>query len=86
MNSIDTRFSRNAFEAVQKTCSTCFITSKTTQLHLMVLNNIKHSCSIFLHYIKFQGGGDTTYCSLLIIMALELCSPAYHLYGDDRKL
>ena len=24
MNSLDTRFSRNVFEAVQKTCSTCF--------------------------------------------------------------
>ena len=38
MNSLDTRFSRNVFEAVQKTCSTCFIGSKTTRLHLMVLN------------------------------------------------
>ena len=32
MNSIDTRFSRNVFEAVQKTRSTCFIGSKTTRL------------------------------------------------------
>ena len=28
MNSLDTRFSRNVFEAVQKTRSTCFIGSK----------------------------------------------------------
>ena len=38
MNSLDTRFSRNVFEAVQKTRSTCFIASKTTRLHLVVLN------------------------------------------------
>ena len=36
MNSLDTRFSRNAFEALQKTCSTCFIGSKTTQLRLLL--------------------------------------------------
>ena len=38
MNSLDTRFSRNVFEAVQKTRSTGFIGSKTTRLHLVVLN------------------------------------------------
>ena len=38
MNSLDTRFSRNVFEAVQKTHSTCFIGSKTTRLPLVVLN------------------------------------------------
>ena len=43
MNSIDTRFSRNVFKAVQKTRSTCFVRSKTTA--------IKHSCSFFKHYI-----------------------------------
>ena len=32
MNSIDTRFSRNVLEAVQKTRCTCFIGSKTTRL------------------------------------------------------
>ena len=37
MNSLDTRFSRNVFEAVQKTRSTCFIGSKTTRLRLVVL-------------------------------------------------
>ena len=37
MNSLDTRFSKNVFEAVQKTRSTCFI---------------KHSCSFFKHYIR----------------------------------
>ena len=51
MNSIDTRFSRNVFEAVQKTCTTCFIGSKTTRLRLVVLNPIKHSCSFFKHYL-----------------------------------
>ena len=35
MNCIGTRFSRNVFEAVQKTRSTCFIGSKTTRLRLM---------------------------------------------------
>ena len=46
VNSIDTRFSRNVFEAVQKTRSTRFIGSKTTRLCLVVLSNpIKHSCS-----------------------------------------
>ena len=52
MNSIDTRFSRNDFEAVQKTRSTCFIESKTTRLRLVVLNPIKHSCSFFKHYMS----------------------------------
>ena len=52
MNSIDTRFSRNVFEVVQKTRSTCFIGSKATRLRLVVLNPIKHSCSFFKHYIK----------------------------------
>ena len=51
MNSLDTRFSKNVFEAVQKTRSTCFIGSKTTRLRLMVLNPTKHSCSFFKHYI-----------------------------------
>ena len=32
MNSLDARFSKNVFEAVQKTRSTCFIGSKTTLL------------------------------------------------------
>ena len=50
-NSLDTRFSRSVFEAVQKTHSTCFIASKTTRLRLVVLNLITHSCSSFKHYI-----------------------------------
>ena len=54
MNSIDTRFSRNVFEDVQKTRSTCFIGSKTTRLGLVVLNPLKHSCSFFKHYIKIM--------------------------------
>ena len=41
MNFLDTHFSRNVFEAVQKTRSTCFIGSKTTWLHLVVLNPVK---------------------------------------------
>ena len=49
MNSIEKRFSKNVFEAVQKTRSTCFIGSKTTRLRLVVLNPIKHSCSFFKH-------------------------------------
>ena len=52
INTIDTRFSRNVFEAVQKTRSTCCIGSTTTRLRLSVLNPIKHSCSFFKHYIK----------------------------------
>ena len=42
MNSLDTRFSKNVFEAVQKTRSMCF------------LNPIKHSCSFFKHYVTFS--------------------------------
>ena len=52
MNSIDTRFSWNVFEAVLKTRSTCFIGSKTTRLRLVVLNPIKHWCSFIKHYVK----------------------------------
>ena len=40
MKSIDTRFLRNVFEAVQNTRSTCFIGSKTTRLRIVVLNPI----------------------------------------------
>ena len=40
MNSLDARFSKNVFEAVQKTRSTCFIGSK---------HPLKHSCSFFKH-------------------------------------
>ena len=46
MNSLETHFSRNVFEAIQKTHSMCFIGSKTTWLHLVVLNPNKT-----LHYI-----------------------------------
>ena len=54
MKSIDTRFFRNVFEAVQKTLNTCFIGSKTTRLPLVVLNPIlKHSCLFFKHYLIF---------------------------------
>jgi len=51
MNSLDARFSKHVFEAVQKTRSTCFIGSKNTRLRLVVLNPIKHSCSFLKHYI-----------------------------------
>ena len=50
MNPIDTRFSRNVFEAVQTTRSMCFIGSKTTRQRLVVLNPIKHCCSFFQQY------------------------------------
>ena len=52
INSIDTRFSRNVFEAIQKSRSMCFIGSKTNRLCLVVLNPIKHSCSFFKQYIN----------------------------------
>ena len=54
MNSLDARFSKNVFEAIQKTRSTCFIGSKTTWLCLVVLNLIKHSSSFFKHYLTLQ--------------------------------
>ena len=38
--SIDARFPKSAFEAVQKTRRTCFIGSKTTQLRLVVYNYV----------------------------------------------
>ena len=38
MNFLDARFSKNIFEAVQKTRGTCFIGSKTTQLRLVVFD------------------------------------------------
>ena len=44
MKSIDTLFQKNR--------NTCFIGSKTTWLHLVVLNPIKHSCSLFKHYLN----------------------------------
>ena len=37
MDSIDKRFSRNVFEAVQKTRSTCFVGSKTTPGTLLLV-------------------------------------------------
>ena len=54
MNSLDARFSKNFFEAVQRTRSTCFIGSKTTRLRLAVLNPIKHSSSFFKHYLVWR--------------------------------
>ena len=39
-------------EPFKKTRNKCFIESKTTQLCLVVLNPIKHSCSFFKHYLK----------------------------------
>ena len=47
MNSLSTRFSRNVFEAVQKTRNTCFIGSKTTGLRLVVLNPDKTLLLVF---------------------------------------
>ena len=44
MKSIDMLFQEN--------CSTCFIGCKTTWLPLVVLNPIKHSCSVFKHYLN----------------------------------
>ena len=46
-----TRFSRNAFEAVQKTRNTCFTGSKTTRLRLVVLNP-KNTPARFLTLLK----------------------------------
>ena len=47
MNSLDTRFSRNLFEAVQQNRSTSFIGSKTTRLRLVVLNPDKTLLPVF---------------------------------------
>ena len=54
VNSLDTRFSRNVFEAVQKPRSMCFILSKTTRLRLVVLNPDKTLLLVFytLHQNK----------------------------------
>ena len=75
MNSLDTRFSRNVFEAVQKPRSTCFIGSKTTRLRLVVLNPIKHSCSFYKHYLKFPD-----------IVKLHTCLFLYdHIYDNKSS-
>ena len=71
MNSLDTRFSKNVFEAVQKTRSTCFIGSKTTRLRLVVLNPIKHSCSFFKHYLN-----DCEYMKVMYLNHGNCCSTA----------
>ena len=47
MNSLDTRFSRNVFEAVKITRSTRFIGSKTTRLRVVVLNPDKTLLLVF---------------------------------------
>ena len=52
VNSIDTRFSRNVLEAVQKAHSMCSIGSKTMRRSRVVLNPIKHSCWFFKHYLN----------------------------------
>ena len=84
MNSLDTRFSKNVFEAVQKTRSTCFIGSKTTRLRLVVLNPIKHSCSFFKHYINvtcrkhhLRGVSKSKYCDLLLEIKNWLCNRSW---------
>ena len=47
MNSLDSRFSRNVFEALHKTRRTCFIRSKTTRLRLGVSNPDKTLLLVF---------------------------------------
>ena len=74
MNSLDTRFSRNVFEAVQKPRSTYFIRSKTTRLRLAVLNPIKHCCSCFKHDINslLNRSPDQSFSSLLVFTGCDL--------------
>ena len=68
MNSIDTPFSRNVFEAVQKTRSTCFIECKTSRLRLVVLNPIKRSCSFFKHYLNWvSSSGILEFCCWWVV-------------------
>ena len=64
MNSTDTRFSRNVFEAVQKTRSTCFIRSKHSSsfLNITYLTKFKDKNSLYysadlavLINVKFLG-------------------------------
>ena len=74
MNSIDTRFSRNVFEAVQKTRGTCFIGSKTTQMRLVVLNPIKNSCSFFKHYLNMWSTSDKFILRSYIYRGIKPCS------------
>ena len=52
LESQETRFLWNIFEAVQNTRSTCFIGFKNTRLRLVFLNPIKHCCSCFKQYIS----------------------------------
>ena len=51
MNSIDTRFSKNVFAAVQKTRSTCFIGSKTDKTLLLVFKHYISCCRV-LHVLQ----------------------------------
>ena len=100
MNSIDTRFSRNVFEAVQKTRSTCFFGSKTTRLRLVVLNPIKHSCSFFKHYLRLVSAYDrrlqiairsAIVCDHMettsaIVCAIRIADrSSFHMIADDRR-
>ena len=55
MKSLDTQFSRNVFEAVQKTRSTCFIGSKTRMLNITVKLGSVHTPPPVLSYISSIG-------------------------------
>ena len=79
MNSLDTRFSRNVFKAVQKTCTTCFIGSKTTWLRLVVLNPGKTLLLMFYHYLK----SDSPELTVFIINRIP--SHLFFSFGDKAS-
>ena len=53
LESQETRFMWNIFEAVQETRSTCFIGIKTLGYASCFYTPIKHCCSFFKHYFKY---------------------------------
>ena len=54
LESQETRFLWNIFEAVQETRSTCFIIIKTLGYASCFYTPIKHCCSFFKHYIIYS--------------------------------
>ena len=91
MNSLDTRFSRNVFEAVQKTRSTCFIGSKPDKTLLLVfsaLHNIskcseKKASSLSSEPIRSDEGATLEMSALYgdkITLSTQLIKPNIRFY------
>ena len=80
LESQETRFLWNIFEAVQETRSTCFIGIKTLGYASCFYTPIKHCCSFFKHYFLiafynfklYIGRHARLWCTTIIALEMKL--------------